>query len=221
MGAAHANEAMAHSIEHCLADFEQRARFAHGALLAQNGNLRQAIEFMRNAIAAIKRTNAQNRLPLYLGHCAAAYANLGQPEVGLGLLDQAIQAAETTNERFFEAELHCLRGEMLSTHGRTDEAEAELRRALTIAQQQQARWWELRAATSLARHWHKAGKSVEAYSLLQPVYCWFVEGFDTIPLQEAKALLDELGDRSGKGGGAAVAADSGAGGGLDRERSRT
>jgi predicted ATPase len=113
------------------------------------------------------------------------------------LLDEAIQAAEATNERFFEAELHRLRGEILLMHGRTDEAEAELRRALTVAQRQQARWWELRAATSLARHWHKASKSLEAYSLLQPVYSWFVEGFDTIPLQEAKALLDELRDESG------------------------
>ncbi len=190
--AAHANEAMTHSIEHCLADYEQRARFVQGALLAQSGHPQQGIEFMRSAIAAIERTNAQNRRPLYLGHSAAAHATLGQPEVGLGLLDEAIQAAETTNERFFEAELHHLRGKMLLMLGRTDEAEAGLRRALTIAQQQQARWWELRAAASLASHWHKEGNSLEAYSLLQPVYSWFVEGFDTIPLKEAKALLDEL-----------------------------
>jgi class 3 adenylate cyclase/predicted ATPase len=195
--AAHANEAMAHSIEHCLADFEQRARFAHGALLAQNGKPQQGIEFMRSAIAAIARTKTQNRRPLYLGHSAVAHASLGQHRVCLGLLDDAIQAAETTNERFFEAELHRFRGEVLLTLGRTDEAEAELRHALTIAQQQQARWWELRAAASLARHWHKVGKSVEAHSLLHPVYSWFVEGFDTIPLQEAKALLDELRHLSG------------------------
>ncbi len=81
----------------------------------------------------------------------------------------------TANERFFEAELHHLRGKMLLMLGRTDEAEAGLRRALTIAQQQQARWWELRAAASLARHWHKEGNSLEAYSLLQPVYSWFVK----------------------------------------------
>ena len=68
---------------------------------------------------------------------------------------------------------------MLLTLGKKDEAEAALRQALTIAQQQQARWWELRAATSLAKHWHVEGKHVEAYPLLQPVYGWFVEGFDT------------------------------------------
>ena len=69
------------------------------------------------------------------------------------MLDEAIQTADKINERFFEAELHRLRGKILLTLGRRGEAEAELRRALTIARQQQARWWELRAATSLAKHW--------------------------------------------------------------------
>jgi predicted ATPase len=69
---------------------------------------------------------------------------------------------------------------------------------LTIAQQQQARWWELRAATSLAKHWRDEGKYFEAYSLLQPVYGWFVEGFGTTSLQDAKVLLGELRDLSGR-----------------------
>src|ERR1700758_4638585 len=99
--------------------------------------------------------------------------------------------------RFFEAELHRLRGEILLTMGRRGEAEAGLRRALTIAQQQQARWWELRAATTLAKHWQDEGKYLEAYSLLQPVCGWFVEGFDTTPLKDAKALLGELRDLLG------------------------
>jgi class 3 adenylate cyclase/tetratricopeptide (TPR) repeat protein len=190
--AVHANEAMAHSIEHSFPDFEQRARFIQGALLAQSGDPRRGIVLMHSAIAATERTNSVNRRTLYLGHSAAAHASLGQPEVGLDLLDEAIQTAEITNERFFEAELYRLRGEMLSTQGRRDEAEAALRWAVTIAQQQQARWWELRAATSLAKHWRDEGKYREAYSLLQPVYGWFVEGFDTASLKDAKALLDDL-----------------------------
>jgi len=113
------------------------------------------------------------------------------------LLNEAIQTAEITDERFFEAELHHLRGKTLLTLGRNGEAEAELQRALTIAQQQQARWWELRAATSLALYWHDGGKYLEAYSLLQPVCSWFVEGFDTTYLRDAKVLLDELTDLSG------------------------
>jgi predicted ATPase len=68
---------------------------------------------------------------------------------------------------------------------------------LTIAHQQQARWWELRAATSLAKHWHDEGKYLESYSLLHPIYEWFVEGFDTASLKDAKALLDELRNLSG------------------------
>jgi predicted ATPase len=83
--------------------------------------------------------------------------------------------------------------ETLLTLGRKGEAAADLQRALKIAQQQQARWWELRAATSLAKCWYDEGKSREAYSL-QPVYGWFVEGSDTTSLRDAKALLDELGD---------------------------
>src|SRR5262249_4903233 len=128
-----------------------------------------------------------------LGHLASAHASLGQPEVGLDLLDEAIRTAELTNERFFEAELYRVRGEMLLSLGKKAEAEAALRRALTIAQQKQARWWELRAATTLAKHWHDEGKSPEAHSLLQPVSSRFVEGFDTRDLKEAKALLAELG----------------------------
>ena len=187
---------MAHSIEHSLADYEQRARFIQGALLAQSGDPQHGIELMHSAIAAIERTKSLNRRTLYLGHYAAAHASLGQPDVGLDLLDEAIRIAEKTNEKFFEAELYRLRGKMLLTLGRTGEAEAGLRRALTIARQQQARWWELRTATALAKHWHEEGKHTDARSLLQSAYGWFVEGFDTADLQAAKAFLNELRDLS-------------------------
>jgi len=80
---------------------------------------------------------------------------------------------------------------MLFMLERSVEGEAELRRALMIAQQQQARWWELRIATTLARHWNDEGKHAEAYSLLQPVYSWFCQGFDLSDLRVAKALLEE------------------------------
>jgi predicted ATPase len=147
---------------------------------------------MRSALAAAEGNSERNRRTLYLCHIASAHASLGQPEVALGLLDEAIQMAEATSEKFFEAELHRLRGKILLSLGKKGEAEAQLQRALTIAQQQQARWFELRAATDLARHWHDEGRYVEANSLLQPIYTWFVEGFDTPDLKEAKALLDKL-----------------------------
>ena len=94
---------------------------------------------MQRAIAAIERANSVNRRTLYLGHCAAAHASLGGPEVGLDLLNEAVQTADKINERFFEAELYRLQGKILLTLGRKGEAEAGLRRALTIAQQWQAR----------------------------------------------------------------------------------
>ena len=147
---------------------------------------------MGNAMVAAERRT------MYLGHVASARARLDQPEIGLDLLDEAIKTVELTNERFFEPELYRLQGNMLLTLGKRGEAEARLRRALTTAQQQQARWWELRAAISLAKHWQDEGKYLEAYSLLQPVYGWFVEGFDTAALKDAKALLDELRNLSGR-----------------------
>ena len=107
----------------------------------------------------------------------------------------AVEGVSASESRF-EAELHHMRGKTLLTLGRNSEVEAELQRALTIAQQQQARWWELRAATSLAKYWYDEGKYLEAYSLLQPVYSWFVEGFDTTYLGDAKALLGQLRDLS-------------------------
>jgi class 3 adenylate cyclase/tetratricopeptide (TPR) repeat protein/ABC-type transport system involved in cytochrome c biogenesis ATPase subunit len=195
--AVYADEAIAHTIEHGMAHYEQRARFIQGALLSQSGNPQRGMELMRKAIAAADISAARHRRTLYLGHVAAAHASLGQPEVGLALLDEAIQTAEKTDQRFFEAELCRLRGEMFLMLGRRDEAEAGLRQALTIAQHQQARWWELRAATTLAKQWRHEGKYLEAFSLLQPVYGWFVEGFETPSLKDAKALLGELRDLSG------------------------
>ena len=194
--AAHAAEAIAHSVEHGLAGPEHRARFFQGALLAESGDPQRGIELMRNAMATTERNAARNRRTLYLGHLASAHARLGRPEVGLKSLDEAIQMAEITNERFFEAELHRLRGQMLLALGEKCVGEAALRRALTIARQQQARWWELRAATTLAKHCQKEGNYGEACLVLKPIYNWFVEGFDTLDLKTAKALVDELRDPS-------------------------
>jgi predicted ATPase len=187
----HAQEAVSVSVEHGLVVPEQRARFIQGALFSQGGELQRGIELMRGTTAADASHSARNRHTLYLGHLASAHANLGEPEVSLHLLAEALQTAETTEERFFAAELHRLRGKVLLTLGRSKDAEAELWRALTVAQRQGARWWELRAATTLAKHWQRT-RAVEAYSLLEPVYRWCAEGFETQELQDAKALLDAL-----------------------------
>src|SRR5262252_8314124 len=195
--AAVADELLAHSVEHGLRWLKDRARFSQGALLAQSGDLEQGIELMHQAIAGDKASSALNRHTLYLGLLASAQASFGKPDVGLDLLDEAIQTVVVTNERLFEAELHRLRGEILLTLGKRPEAEIALHRALTIADQQQAHWWELRAAISLAKHWQNEHKFTEAYGVLCPVYSWFSEGFGMADLNYAKVLLDELANQSG------------------------
>ena len=101
---------------------------------------------------------------------------------------------ERTGVRWIEAELHRLRGELQLALPKPDQSDAEacFGRALAVAREQQAKFWELRAATSLARLWRDQGKRAEARDLLAPVYGWFTEGFDTPDLKDAKALLDEL-----------------------------
>jgi predicted ATPase len=107
---------------------------------------------------------------------------------------EAMTAAETTRERWFEADIHRIAGEiaLLSPESYAAKAEAHFERALSVARQQQAKSWELRAAMSLARLWRSQGKVRQAGELLAPVYGWFTEGFDTRDLKEAKALLQEL-----------------------------
>ena len=147
---------------------------------------------MSDAVAAAEHTGVRTRRTLYLGHLASAHASLGRHEIGLDLIEEAITEAEVTQERFFAAELYRLRGTILKALGNTHEAEAGFRRALTIAREQQARWWELRASNDLAILWHEEAKGFEAYSLLQSTYGWFKESLDIPDLKRAKALLDEL-----------------------------
>ncbi len=107
--------------------------------------------------------------------------------------DEAIAAADQFQIRIWLAELHRVKGELLLLAGAPEsEAEASMRRAIAIAQRQEAKGWELRAATSLARLLRKQGRVAEGRELLAPVYNWFTEGFDTADLKDAKALLDEL-----------------------------
>jgi predicted ATPase len=103
-----------------------------------------------------------------------------------------LQIVEKTGERWFAAELNRHRGELLLRQGHSEGAEELYRKALSIAREQEAKLWELRAAVNLARLRRDQGRHTEARSLLAPVYGWFTEGFDTADLKEAKALLDEL-----------------------------
>jgi adenylate cyclase len=108
-------------------------------------------------------------------------------------LTEALATAYTSGERFYEAEIHRLRGEQLLMQGAGEnDVEQHYKEAIKVARQFGAKSLELRAISSLSRLWHKQGKSAQALQMLEEIYGWFTEGFDTADLKEAKALLDEL-----------------------------
>jgi predicted ATPase len=125
---------------------------------------------------------------------AEAYGNSGQPAEGLTLVAKALAAMHNTSERWWEAELHRLQGELLLAQSPDHAAAAEtcFHHALEVARRQQAKALELRAALSLSRLWQRQGKRGEARQLLTAIYDWFSEGFDSADLQDAKVLLHEL-----------------------------
>nr|NIO71038.1 tetratricopeptide repeat protein [Anaerolineae bacterium] len=129
---------------------------------------------------------------------AEAYGKAGQAEEGLSVLAEALALVEKTGERYYEAELRRLKGELLLMQGDEAEAEASFDKAIEVARRQQAKSWELRATVSLCRLWRKQGRVDEARQMLAEIYGWFTEGFDTADLKEAKALLEEL-SRSARG----------------------
>ena len=132
-------------------------------------------------------------MPHHIDLLASACEIAGQIEEAITLLDDALQIVERTGERWFAAELNRHKGQLLLQQGHSETAEGLYREALRIAVEQEARLWELRATTGLARLRRDQGCHAEARDLLAPVYGWFTEGFNTQDLKEAKALLDELG----------------------------
>jgi class 3 adenylate cyclase/tetratricopeptide (TPR) repeat protein len=188
--AASADQVIAYCIEHGVKNYELSARFCLGITVARHGEPRQGLEIMRAAMEAMVQDGAYK--PLYLGQLAAAHRSLSEIEIGLSLVGEAIRIADGTGERMFEAELHRLRGDLLLDRGSTEDAEGALDTAIAIARRQQARLWELRAATSLARFKRRLGRGEEARQAIAPIYDWFTEGFDTPDLKEAKVLIDNL-----------------------------
>jgi predicted ATPase len=148
---------------------------------------------LRGSIAAFKAASVRLRLPYYLSLLAHVYGKAGRAEEGLASIDEALSEARTHNERWWNAELHRLRGEFLLMHGAdASDVEAAILRAIEIAQSQQARSLELRATMSLARWWIAQHRSDDARRRLRDVYSWFTEGFDTPDLQAAQLLLAHL-----------------------------
>jgi DNA-binding winged helix-turn-helix (wHTH) protein/predicted ATPase len=166
----------------------------HGWALAMQGQGEAGIAQMRQGHATTEAMGFKAYKPYFLSLLAEAYRVEGRPEEGLNTLAEALVMMDTTEMRFYEAELYRLKGALVlqQSSNHAPEAEACFHQALDIARQQQARSWELRAATSLACLWQQQDKRHEAYDLLAPVYGWFTEGFDTADLQEAEMLLEEL-----------------------------
>jgi predicted ATPase len=190
-----ATAAIALCTEQGFALYLARGTILQGWAIAEQGQGAAGLAQMRQGLVAYQATGAEVFRPYYLAFLAEVYGKVGQTGEGLTLLGEAIAAVHKTGERFCEAELYRLQGELLlvrsaENHGK---AEACFQQALVVARRQQAKSWELRAATSLSRLWQRKGKRAAAYDLLAPVYGWFTEGFDTADLQEAKALLEALG----------------------------
>ena len=163
-----------------------------GEALAMLGQVQEGIAQMREGMAAMQSMSARCYLSGTLCSLAEAQAKAGQPGEGLTTLAEALAQVETTDERYCEAEIHRLKGELLLMQGDKTEAEASFHKAIEVARRQQAKSWELRATVSLCRLWQQQGRMDEARQMLAEIYGWFAEGFDTPDLQEAKALIEEL-----------------------------
>ena len=169
-----------------------------GWALVEQGRGEEGVSQLRRGIAAFQATGSKVAVPYQLALLAEACEKADQVEEGLRVVGEALDIVNKQEERYYEAALYRLKGELIlqaqsaGAEHRRKEAEACFHTSIKVAQRQAAKSWELRAAMSLARLWQQQGKRTEARDLLAPVYEWFTEGFDTADLKDAKALLVEL-----------------------------
>ena len=163
-----------------------------GCVLALTNQASDAVGVITAGLAAERSIGGTAYQPWWLANCSIAYATLGDFEAAWSSIDEAMTAVEAVREKWFEADIHRTAGEIARMQADLPKAETYFEQALAVARAQQAKSWELRAATSMARLWREQAKRNEAYALLAPIYGWFTEGFGTLDLKEAKALLDEL-----------------------------
>jgi class 3 adenylate cyclase/predicted ATPase len=189
-----AEAAIAVSREHGLDAVELWCLLPRGWALAEQGEATKGIADIREGMERRRAHGIGAVWPWFFALLAEAYGKVGQLGEGLTALQEALQWVQRNDERLYEAEVYRVRGELLLKQDVPDTAEAEqcFQRALQVARQQQAKSWELRAATSLSRLWQLEGKRGDARELLMPVYTWFTEGFDTADLQDARVLADRL-----------------------------
>jgi predicted ATPase len=213
MAQEHAEAALTVSSEHGLVMYQAMATIMQGWVLLQQGRPEEAIEQMRQGLAALQATGTELVRPHFLGLLAEALHKARRVEEGLRTLEEALAVAQRNGEGYYEAELYRLKGDLslmqstgrdLSRAATGGQAVVEVappalahavgcfNQSIKIARRQKAKSWELRAVTSLARLYQSQNKQEEARGLLTQIYDRFTEGFDTVDLREAKALLDEL-----------------------------
>ena len=165
-----------------------------GCLLTLTGKAPEAVRTITSGVELMRSTKTTMWMPLFLSYLARANADIGQFDEASTKIREAMTAVDTTKEKWHEAELNRVAGEIALRAPQPDvaKAEADFARALEVARQQQAKSWELRAAMSMARLLYAQDERGRARDVLAPVYGWFTQGFDTLDLQQAKLLLDEL-----------------------------
>jgi predicted ATPase/class 3 adenylate cyclase len=189
------DEVVSLSEEHGLSLWRAYSKVFKGWVLAEDGRQAEGRAELVKALAECRATRTRMHRPYHLSLLAEALRHSDRTEEGLQVIDEALAVVEETEERWWEADLHRLRGDLLLSLSTQNAAGAEVEydAAITTARQQGARMLELRAATSLARLWRDRGGHAKAQDLLAPVYAWFAEGLDTPDLKDASALLEELG----------------------------
>ena len=187
-----ADELIAVATEQGFALWHALGKIYRGWVKLKNGDVAEGTSLLRSGLVAVRDTGTEAYIPYYIALLAGACEIAGKIEEAVTQLDEALQIVERTGERWFAAELNRHKGQLLLRQGHPEAAEELYRKALTIAQEQGAKLWELRAALSLARLRRDQTRRTEARDLLAPVYDWFTEGFNTPDLKEAKTLLDEL-----------------------------
>jgi predicted ATPase/class 3 adenylate cyclase len=179
--------------EHTLPQQLAVGRFMLGWALTAQGQGEEGVTLLRQSVTDASATGNRLAPPTFLPVLGEVSGALGQVDAGLAMVAEALELIEQTGARWYEAETYRIKGTLLLLQAVPDAAQAEacFQHALDIARHQEAKSWELRAATSLARLWQSQGKRQEAHDLLAPVYAWFTEGFDTADAQEASMLLDQ------------------------------
>jgi predicted ATPase len=195
---AYAEEAVALCREHNFALWLGGASVQRGSALVELGHAEEGANEIRRGLSAWQATGAAVAKPYFLALLAEAELRMGRRADGLRHLGEGLSVAEELSDRFYEVELHRLKGELMLNSGESRcnnaevEAEKSYRRALQVARDQSAKSWELRAAMSLVRLLQKQNRRAEARAVLAPIYQWFTEGLDTRDLSEAQALLEIL-----------------------------